>query len=90
MSYYKFNSFLGTWSTVDSLNLTRIVKDQTQLVAANPLANKTFVVTVIETQPYTMLKLTVSHYKFQNFTSNFRIWNINGDSYSVSISILHF
>ena len=65
MSYNKFDSFLGTWSTVDSLNLTRIVKDQTQLVAANPLANKTFVVTVIETQPYTMLKLTVSYNFFQ-------------------------
>ena len=53
-------SVLGTWSPEDSLNLTRVVKDQTALVAANPLANKTFVVTVIETQPYTMLKLSVS------------------------------
>ena len=65
----KIFSVPGTWSPEDSLNLTRVVKDQTALVAANPLANKTFVVTVIETQPYTMLKLSVSYIIHSNFSN---------------------
>ena len=56
-------TLLGTWSTVDSLNLTRIPKDSDGVQAvASPLVNKTFVVTCIETPPYTMLKLDVSLY----------------------------
>ena len=47
---------IGTWSIVDSLNLTRVSEVQ---IAANPyniMANKTFVVTSVEAAPYTMLK----------------------------------
>ena len=46
----------GTWTNIDGLNMTR---EQDVTTASNPvniMANKTFVVTLIENQPYTMLK----------------------------------
>ena len=53
-------TFAGLWSPVDSLNLTRVPEDEaTQVAPISPLANKTFIVTVIETPPYTMLVQSV-------------------------------
>ena len=52
----------GTWTNIDGLNMTR---EQDITTASNPvniMANKTFVVTLIENQPYTMLKEDVRNY----------------------------
>ena len=50
----------GTWNTIDSLNLTREVETSETANPINIMANKTFVVTLIENPPYTMLKEEVS------------------------------
>jgi hypothetical protein len=65
---------LGTWSALDSLNLTRV---QEFVAASNPInimANRTFVVTSVENPPYTMLKEEVSNiilrgYRVLNYNS---------------------
>ena len=51
---------IGTWSMIDSLNLTRAVEVVDSGNPTNIMANKTFVVTLIENPPYTMLKEDVS------------------------------
>ena len=55
-----FNWLIGTWSMIDSLNLTRAVEIFDSGNPTNVMANKTFVVTLIENPPYTMLKEDVS------------------------------
>ena len=49
-------SILGTWSIIDTLNLTRVAEVVDSKNPINIMANKTFVVTSIENPPYTMLK----------------------------------
>ena len=46
----------GTWTNIDGLNMTREQDVTTTSNPVNIMANKTFVVTLIENQPYTMLK----------------------------------
>ena len=47
---------IGTWSVINSLNLTRIVETTMLTNPYNIMANKTYVVTTVEASPYTMLK----------------------------------
>ena len=47
---------IGTWNAIDSLNLTRVVEETETGNPVNLMANKTFVFTLIENPPYTMLK----------------------------------
>ena len=46
---------IGTWSILDSLNLTRVVEMSDAVNPLNVMANKTFVVTSAPAAPYTML-----------------------------------
>ena len=46
---------IGTWSILDSLNLTRVAEISESANPLNVMANKTFVVTSAEASPYTML-----------------------------------
>lgn len=48
--------FLGTWSILDGMNLTRVAEVVEASNPINIMANKTFVITLIENPPYTMLK----------------------------------
>ncbi len=47
---------LGTWSALDGLNLTRVQEVTEVSNPINIMANKTYVVTLKEVPPYTMLK----------------------------------
>lgn len=49
----------GTWNAIDSLNLTREVLASEESNPVNIMANKTFVVSIVEAKPYTMLKKSV-------------------------------
>ena len=60
MYKYIVHTLVGIWSPMDSLNLTRVTEPAAEgVLQASPMANKSFVVTVLENPPYTMLKLTV-------------------------------
>nr|AHN49642.1 ionotropic glutamate kainate receptor 2 [Caligus rogercresseyi] len=48
---------IGSWSTIDGLNISRIEEKVLINNPTNIMANRTFVVTLIENAPYTMLKL---------------------------------
>ena len=73
MYKYTIHIVVGIWSPMDSLNLTRIAEPVAAgVMLASPMANKSFIVTVLENPPYTMLKLTVltlSILKYINITS---------------------
>jgi len=47
---------IGTWSVIDSLNLTRMVEVSLATNPYNVMANKTYVVTSVEAAPYTLLR----------------------------------
>jgi hypothetical protein len=55
-----FEFFVGTWSAQDGLNLTRVQEVTEFSNPINIMANKTYVVTLKEVPPYTMLKEEVS------------------------------
>ena len=51
--------FLGTWTAAHGLNLSRTVELPDFDNTINVMANKTFIVTMVKTDPYVMLKQEV-------------------------------
>ena len=55
-----FHHYLGTWSAKEKLNLSRQMEIVELDSTLNVMSNKTFVVTMIESAPYVMLKQEVT------------------------------
>jgi hypothetical protein len=77
--------FPGTWNGIDSLNLTRIVEFTEESNPINIMANKTFVVTLIQNPPYTMLKEETKKLEGNDRFEGFAI-----DLFTEIAKILHF
>ena len=60
---------IGTWTAIDGLNMTREAEIMEITNPVNVMANKTFVVTLVENPPYTMLKEEV--FFIRTFSRNF-------------------
>ncbi len=49
----------GSWNAIDHLNLSRVSEHSIFDDPTNIMANRTFVVSLLINEPYTMLKMTV-------------------------------
>jgi len=62
---------VGSWNSLDHLNLARVEKKSEEGGAADPMANKTFIITAILNPPYTMLveshKKLTGNARFEGF-----------------------
>lgn len=62
---------VGSWNTLDKIALKREVKDSVASGPVHPMANKTFIITTVLSDPYTMLvektKQQVGNARFEGF-----------------------
>ncbi|XP_040571507.1 glutamate receptor ionotropic, kainate 2 [Lepeophtheirus salmonis] len=66
-------SLIGSWTTIDGLNISRVEEKVQVINPTNIMANRTFVVTLIENAPYTMLKLETKRLKGNDRFEGFAI-----------------